>query len=69
MAGRDDAAGFADYVSARQAALIRTVPHWARLSGDPDAYVRRVVVSADPPESAIPDLALGEDEPSGTLVP
>ena len=66
MAGHDAGAGFADYVAARQAALLRTaylltghrqdaedlvqvaliktVPHWARLDGDPDAYVRRVMV-------------------------
>lgn len=66
MAGRDDAAGFGEYVAARQAGLLRTaylltghrqdaedlvqatlvkvVPHWARLRGDPDGYVRTVMV-------------------------
>lgn len=62
MASRED---FAEFVEARQAALLRTaylltghrqdaedlvqtalikvVPHWDRLSGDPEAYVRRVI--------------------------
>ena len=66
MTGRDAAAGFAEYVAARQTALLRTaylltghrqdaedlvqmtlvkvVPHWSRLHGDPDAYVRTVMV-------------------------
>ncbi len=66
MAGRDDVAGFGEYVAARQAGLLRTaylltghrqdaedlvqatlvkvVPHWRRLHGDPDGYVRTVMV-------------------------
>jgi RNA polymerase sigma-70 factor (sigma-E family) len=27
-----------------QAALIKAVPHWERISGDPEAYVRRILV-------------------------
>ncbi|QZY30610.1 SigE family RNA polymerase sigma factor [Nocardioides coralli] len=27
-----------------QAALVKVVPHWARIHGDPDPYVRRVMV-------------------------
>ncbi|MEJ7796074.1 MAG: SigE family RNA polymerase sigma factor [Nocardioides sp.] len=66
MPAREDAAGFSEYVAARQTALLRTaylltghrqdaedlvqmtlvkvVPHWSKLHGDPDAYVRTVMV-------------------------
>ena len=66
MPAPDSAAGFTEYVAARQTALLRTaylltghrqdaedlvqvtlvkvVPHWSKLHGDPDAYVRTVMV-------------------------
>jgi len=128
----DAAAGFTEYVAARQTALLRTaylltghrqdaedlvqvtlvkvVPHWSKLHGNPDAYVRTVmvresvsrwrrrrwreVIGATAPEPVteapssetrldlqralaalarlrqlLPDLLLGDEEPSGTLVP
>jgi RNA polymerase sigma-70 factor (sigma-E family) len=30
-----------------QASLLKVVPHWARLAGDPEAYVRRTLVTSN----------------------
>lgn len=59
-------------------ALARSVPAWSRISGDPEAYVRTVLVCtnisrwrrrrvdestvAQMPETAVPDADLGEQD-------
>ena len=55
-----------------QVALIKSVPHWHRISGAPDAYVRRVMVNEnisrwrrrrwrEVPTATPPDSAVAED--------